>query len=326
MHEKLLTISEIYAKGIANLKARGVEWTRAGGGLSPSIVANRKYLDSLFFVTKYFDPVTADTGLNLFGAKLKTPVFCSALSRTPYMDEKALPEIARGIAEAGSFMMLGIGGSQELQAAIETGAPVVKIIKPYRNTDLIFEKLLDAETRGCFAVGMDIDHFYGVQRINGEIQRTETFGPQKTEIIKQMVSQTKLPFIIKGVLSLADAGKALELGASGIVVSNHGGGSLSFSLPSLYALPEIVAQFGKRMTVLVDSGFETGNDVMKGLALGAKGVGFGSSMTLAWAADGAAGVTMLVNQLTAELKRTMAATGCADLDSIDQSVIVPVRT
>ena len=324
MIEKLLTVSQIYAKGKENIKSKGAEWTYPGGGFGPSVLANRKYLDSLFFETKYFDPVDVDTNFSVFGLNFKTPVFCSAISRTPYMDDTSIVEIARGIAKSGSFIMLGIGGSQELQGAIDTGAPVVKIIKPYRNTDLIYDKLREAESLGCAAVGMDIDHFYGVQRVTGEVQRSETFAPQRTEEIRQLIFQSKLPFIVKGVLSLADAEKALQLGTSSILVSNHGSGSLSFSVPSMIALPRIVEKYGDKLMVLVDTGFENGNDVLKGLALGARGIGFGSSMVLAWAADGSTGVEMLVNQLTAELRRTMAVTGCPDLAAINRSIILPL--
>ncbi|MFC1917278.1 alpha-hydroxy acid oxidase [Chloroflexota bacterium] len=324
MTEKLLTVSQIYAQGKENIREKGTEWTYPGGGFGPSVLANRKYLDSLFFETKFFDPVDVDTSLSVFGLELRTPVFCSAISSAQsYMDDMSISEIAQGIAKSGSFIMLGIGGSKELQGAIDTGAPVVKIIKPYRNTDVIYEKLRHAENRGCIAVGMDIDHFYGVQRIDGEVLRTGTFAPQRTEELRQLIAQSKLPFIIKGVLSLADAERAFQLGASTILVSNHGSGSLSFSVPSMIALPRIVEKYGDKLTVLVDTGFETGNDVFKGLALGAKGVGFGSSMVLAWAAGGSAMVERLVDELTAEFRRTMAATGCPNLAAINRSIVVP---
>ena len=322
MVEKLLTVSQIYTKGKENIKSKGAEWSYPGGGFGPSVLANRKYLDSLFFETKFFDPVDVDTSFSVFRLKLKTPVFCSAISRTPYMDDMSISEIARGIAKSGSFILLGIGGSQELQGAIDTDAPVVKIIKPYRNTDLIYDKLREAENLGCVAVGMDIDHFYGVQRVTGEVQKTETYAPQRTEELRQLISPSKLPFIIKGVLSLADAEEAFQLGASSILVSNHASGSLSFSVPSVIALPRIVEKYGDKLTVLIDTGFETGNDILKGLALGARGIGFGSSMILAWAAGGSTIVEMLVNQLTAELHRTMATTGCPNLAAINRSIIV----
>ncbi len=322
MNEESLTISQIYAKGKENLKKRGVDWVYpAGHRIGPTVSANRKYLDSLFFETKFFDPVDVDTSFTIFGTKLRTPVFCSAISRQEYMSETGMADIARGISNAGALMMLGIGGSPELQSAIDTGAPVVKVVKPYQRTELIYEKVHDAEKRGCVAVGMDIDHFYGALR-GDRVRRTELFGPQSTDELKQLISQTKLPFIIKGVLSASDAEKAVQLGASAIVVSNHGAGSFAFSVPSMIALPKIADSVGNKLTVLVDTGFETGNDVFKALAFGAKAVGFASPMILALGADGSDGVELLINQITAELRRTMAATGCPNLSAIERSIIV----
>ena len=326
MDEKSLTISEIYAKGKENLEKAGVGYVYAAGRMmGPSVMANRKYLDSLFFETKYFDPVDVDTSLTIFGTKLRTPVFCSAISRLPYMSDTDLAEIARGVSNAGSLIMLGIGGSPELQSAIDTGAPVVKMVKPYQKTELIYEKVRDAESRGCVAVGMDIDHFYGALRVD-RVLRTELFGPQRTEELKQLISQSKLPFIIKGVLSISDAEKAVQLGASAVIVSNHGSGAIDFSVPSMIALPKIVESVGDKLTVLIDTGFRTGNDALKALALGAKGVGFADSILLALAADGSHEVELLINQLTAELRRTMAATGCPNLSAIDRSIITQTPT
>ena len=324
MSEQQLTISEIYAKGKENLEKAGVGYVYpAGRRMGPSVMANRKYLDSLFFETKFFDPVDVDTSLTIFGTKLRTPVFCSAISRLPYMSDTDLAEIARGVSNAGSLIMLGIGGSPELQSAIDTGAPVVKMVKPYQKTELIYEKVRDAESRGCVAVGMDIDHFYGVLMVD-RVLRTELFSPQRTEELKQLISQSKLPFIIKGVLSISDAEKAVQLGASAVIVSNHGSGAIDFSVPSMIALPRIVESVGDKLTILIDTGFRTGNDALKALALGAKGVGFADSILLALAADGSHGVELLINQLTAELRRTMAATGCPNLSAIERSIITRI--
>ena len=321
MSEEVPTISQIYAKGKENLEKIGYKRIfPPDSNIGASVQANRKYLDSLFFETRFFDPVDVDTSLTLLGVKLRTPVFCSPMSDLKVISSTALAEIAQGVNDAGALMMLGIGGSHELQSAIDTGAPVVKMVKPYRNTELIFEKVRDAETRGCVAVGMDIDHFYGLLR-SDRVERTELFAPQRTAVLKQLISQTKLPFIIKGVLSIADAEKAVQIGASAVVVSNHGCGSIDFSVPSMIALPKIAKGVSDKLTVLIDSGFKTGNDVLKALAFGAKAVGFANSMILALGADGSRGVELLINRITAELCRTMAATGCATLAVIDSSII-----
>ena len=210
MDEKSLTLPELYAKGKENLDIMGYKRVfPPDSNTGASIQVNRKYLDSLFFRPKFLDPVDVDTSLMLFGVNLKTPVFCSPLSGLGNISETTLIDIATGLKNAGSLLMLGIGGSPELQSAIDTGVPVVKMVKPYRNTELIFEKVQDAESRGCVAVGMDIDHFYGTLS-NGKVDRTELFAPQRTDVLKQLISQSKLPFIIKGVLSVEDAERAVE--------------------------------------------------------------------------------------------------------------------
>lgn len=323
--ELSLTISEIYAKGKTNLEQNGVKWkTPPDSVLGNHLWANRSYLDSLFFEPKFLDPVVPDTSCTIFNQKLKAPIFCSPISKAPFMTDTALVEIARGVKKAGVLMMLGIGGSTDLQKVINTGAPVVKIVKPYRKTNLIFEKVREAEKFGCAAVGMDIDHFYG-RLVVDRLDRTDVFAPQATDIIKQAISETKLPFIIKGVLGVADATKAVGMGASAVMVSNHGRAAIDHTVPSMIALPRIVQSVGEKVTVLVDTGFKTGNDVLKAMAFGAKAVGFASSFILGWAADGPIGVETLIGQIASELKRTMAATGCPDLSQIDRSIIYSMQ-
>jgi len=315
------TISELFNRAKDNLKQKGtdVPLPVASNYLASSQAA-RELLDSIFIQTRLFDPVEPDAGLTLFGAKMKTPSFCSALSKPPYLSDGDMVELVRGVGKASSIMMLGIGGSELLQTAIDTGTPVVKIVKPYRDTELIYQKVRDAEARGCIAVGMDIDHFYGGYR-DGRSRLTDTFAPKRTEEIVQAISMTKLPFVVKGILSTHDALRAAHIGASAIVVSNHGWGSLDFSVPSVIALPDIADAVGKRITVLVDSGFRTGNDVFKGIALGAKAVGFATSVLLASSAGGAEGVEQFLGFITGELKRTMAMAGCPDLASIGRPLI-----
>ena len=314
-----LTVSQLYSKGQEELGKLGYEraWP-PDAKLGTSLITNRAYLDSLFFVPRFLEAVEADTTVTMLGQTLQAPVFCSPLSSWSQISDSILEDCARGLKKAGSLMMLGIGGSDELQRAIDTGVPVAKIVKPYRDTDLIFRKLQDAERRGCVAVGMDIDHFYG--RLAGDaVGLTETFAPQSNETLRQAIATTKLPFLIKGVLGTDDALKAVELGASALMVSNHGRASFDCMLPSAVALPEIVDTVGQQVEIYVDTGFRTGNDVVKALALGARAVGFASSMLLAWGAAGEEGVTDLVLQLSSELRRTMSALGCADCAAVENA-------
>ena len=133
--------------------------------------------------------------------------------------------------------------------------------------------------------------------------------------------QWKGPLIIKGVLDPEDAKAAADIGADGIVVSNHGGRQLDGVLSSARALPDIAEAVGDRLTVLADSGVRSGLDVVRMLALGAKGVLLGRAWVYALAARGGPGVTQLLDLFEMEMQVAMALTGVNTLDQIDRSIL-----
>ena len=136
--------------------------------------------------------------------------------------------------------------------------------------------------------------------------------------------QWKGPLIIKGVLDPEDAKAAADIGADGIVVSNHGGRQLDGVLSSARALPAIAEAVGDRLTVLADSGVRSGLDVVRMLALGAKGVLLGRAWVYALAARGGPGVTQLLDLFEKEMRVAMALTGVNTLDQIDRSILAKV--
>jgi isopentenyl diphosphate isomerase/L-lactate dehydrogenase-like FMN-dependent dehydrogenase len=142
------------------------------------------------------------------------------------------------------------------------------------------------------------------------------------EELQSYVKATKLPFILKGVLSEWDAEKALQIGAGGIVVSHHGGGVLDYALPPLMALPRIRKITGGKIPLVVDCGISSGADVFKSLALGAKAVSVGRALMAGLAAEGAEGVTRVINTITEELQWTMKHTACAALEAITEDLIL----
>jgi L-lactate dehydrogenase (cytochrome) len=131
----------------------------------------------------------------------------------------------------------------------------------------------------------------------------------------------KGPLIIKGVLDPEDARAAAEIGADGIVVSNHGGRQLDGVLSSAHALPAIVDAVGDRLTVLADGGVRSGLDVVRMLALGAKGVLLGRAFVYALAARGGPGVTQLLDLIDREMRVAMALTGVTSVDQIDRTIL-----
>jgi len=132
----------------------------------------------------------------------------------------------------------------------------------------------------------------------------------------------KRPLIIKGVLDPEDAKAAASLGADGIVVSNHGGRALDGAATPVRALPPIAEAVGGRLTVLADSGVRSGADVVRLLALGAKGILLGRAWAYALAADGEAGVARMLDRLEGEIRFTMALIGCRDLSEIGRSALL----
>ncbi|AWY38428.1 L-lactate dehydrogenase [Pseudomonas putida] len=132
----------------------------------------------------------------------------------------------------------------------------------------------------------------------------------------------KGPMIIKGILDPQDARDAVSFGADGIVVSNHGGRQLDGVLSTAHALPPIMQAIGNDLSVLVDSGVRSGLDVVRMLALGAKGVLLGRSMAYALAADGQRGVENMLDIFAKEMRVAMTLTGVTSIEQIDESILV----
>ena len=130
------------------------------------------------------------------------------------------------------------------------------------------------------------------------------------------------PLIIKGILDVEDARAAVDMGADGIVVSNHGGRQLDGVPSTVRALPTIVDAIDDRLTILVDGGIRSGLDVVRMLALGAKGVLLGRAWAYALAGGGQAGVSHLLRLIEAEMRVAMALTGCINIGAIDESILV----
>lgn len=139
--------------------------------------------------------------------------------------------------------------------------------------------------------------------------------------VELIIKNTKLPVYLKGILTVNDALKAKQIGAAGIVVSNHGGRVLDGVCTSIEALPAIREAVGKDMIILLDSGIRRGSDIFKALALGANSVLIGRPVIYALATDGAMGVAHCLRLLKDEFELTMALTGCASINDITSDKI-----
>lgn len=312
-------IGKLLIEGNNKLKEKGIdiEVSAETGKVSE---LTRNYLDSIMIESRVIDSKEASTEMKLFGETFNTPIMVAPLSGLGGICSNPMVEVAKGAAAAGTAMWVGIGKEEELKDIIETGAKTIKIIKPYKDSKLIFEKIAQAEKAGAFAVGMDIIFSFGGKR-KDSLVRPELMGPKTLEEIKSYIQSTKLPFILKGILSERDAEKALEAGAAAIVVSHHGGNLLDYAVPPLKILPRIAKVIGGRIPIIVDSGIIRGTDVFKALALGANGVLLGRTVMAGLAAEGTEGVAKIINGTNTELQRAMSLTGSVDVNNIDPEVL-----
>lgn len=130
------------------------------------------------------------------------------------------------------------------------------------------------------------------------------------------------PLIVKGILHPEDARLAADCGADGVIVSNHGGRNLDSSPASIDVLPQIADAVGHRLTVLIDSGFRRGSDVVKALALGAKAVLIGRPTLYGVAAGGEEGAARAIGIFRDEIDRTMALIGCRSIDELTRDRLI----
>jgi isopentenyl diphosphate isomerase/L-lactate dehydrogenase-like FMN-dependent dehydrogenase len=143
------------------------------------------------------------------------------------------------------------------------------------------------------------------------------------EDVREVRRLWKGPLVIKGLLSPADVAQALNLGADGIIVSNHGGRQFGAAPRPLFMLPRIAEASAGRLTILLDSGIRRGTDVLKAIALGADAVLMGRPTLFGVAAAGEAGALHVLGLLTSETDRSMALAGCPGLESLVADRIIP---
>ncbi len=279
----------------------------------------RAYLDGLLVESRYLNSCVPDTTLELYGKTFDSPIMIAAFSHLNPWHENGMAEIAKGAKQAGICNWAGMGDQAELYDVLQTGAQTIKIVKPYADRKMVFDRLTHAHENGALAVGMDIDHSYDK---HGQVDCIHGIhmAPVSTEELRSFVQATPLPFVVKGVLSVQDAEQCVAAGASGIVISHHHG-ILPCGVPPLMMLPSIRAAVGDKLDIFVDCGMETGFDAFKALALGATAVCVSRGILDALKAEGAQGVAAHIATMNDQLRSLMAKTGTADLSKMSADVL-----
>ena len=281
-----------------------------------SIQIARSYLDSLVVEGRIVGAAHPDTKTTLLGQEVSTPIMTAALSHL----KRGMVGFAQGAKDAGALCQIGMGDNQQLGEALATGAKVIKIIKPYADQEEIFSRLRFAEENGAVAVGMDVEHAVNVEDDADSLVAGYQMKLPTIEELKSYIAATKLPFLIKGALSVQDAVRAKEIGCAGVILGHHNG-LLRWAVPNVSLLKDIRRVVGKNFVLIIDGGIADGFDAFKALALGADAVSVGRALMQPYDEKGAAGVTEILNAMTNQLKAMMLRTGSFDVRHIDPSVI-----
>jgi len=274
-----------------------------------------------------------DTSISLFGRNFKYPFFAAPIGGMSLNYNGSITEaeyieaIVRGTIKAGNAGFTGDGPADNLfldslPIIKEADGRAVPTLKPWKN-DKVLEKIKMIEEVNAMAFAMDID---SAGLINLALAG-KPVSAKTVEELKELTESTKIPFIVKGVMTAKGAIKAYEAGAYGIVVSSHGGRVLADAPATCAMLPEIKEAVGDKIKIFVDGGIRSGADVFKALALGADAVLIGRPYAIAAFGGGAEGVELYTEKIGAELRETMIMTGCKNISDITRDKIkMPCET
>ncbi len=279
-----------------------------------SIRIAREYMDSLLVESRIVGASVPSTKFAFLGEEFDTPIMTAALS---HID---LAGMARGAKDAGAAVSIGMGDNAVFGDVLATGAKVMKIIKPYADHKVIYSRLRFAEENGAMAVGMDVEHAIHADSAEPDCIHGLQMALPSLDELRSFIQFTKLPFFIKGALSVQDAQRCADLGCAGIILSHHNG-LMRYAVPPVRLLPKIRQAVGNRLLLIADGGMESGYDAFKALALGADAVTVGRPLMAPLKEKGPDGVRSVLITMTKQLQSMMYRTGSRDLKHIDPSVI-----
>jgi len=341
---------------LAKAKLDPAAWDYLDGGSEDevSLADNRAAFNKIIIRPRALvDVHQIDLSLELLGQKLDYPILLDPAGGKDCFYRDGENVVARAAAKAKALHITN-GGIEKLVAAgkgpawwqIETGGSLA-------SQQAMRALAMRLESEGCAGICLSTDIAYVSHRdrnIRNHFERAwcETGLPMRDaqgrlpraqnpervgiypsharptptwESVRELRETTRLPIVIKGILTHEDAERSVENGASAIIVSNHGGRQLDHVGATIEALPEVAAAVRGRIPVLVDGGFRRGTDILKALALGATAICIARPYLYGLAAFGQPGVERVIELLRTELALDMALAGVPNLAAIDRSLV-----
>lgn len=353
---KPLTIDDYETLARERMERSAYDYYAGGAGEERTLAANRNAFDTIPLRPRVLIDVSAiDTRTTVLGQAIDLPVMLAptAFNRLAHPDGEMAA--ARAAHAAGTIMI----GSTLSTCALEDvsragGGPMWFQLYVYKDRGFTQELVARAEGCGYRALVLTVDtpllgrryrdvrnNFVlpeGITMKNFEAALTNaarwgvhsSFASYVHDLFDATLSwdavawlraQTRLPLLVKGILTEEDASLAIDAGVDGVIVSNHGGRQLDGAPASIAALPEVVEAVAGRADMLMDGGVRRGTDVLKALALGARAVCIGRPYLWALAVAGEDGVRDVLGILRDELSLAMALSGRPTIGSIDRALV-----
>lgn len=350
----LQTLSDVERAARATLDNAIWAYVAGGAGTESTVHANNAAFNAVWLRPRIRSTscITPDTSIKLFGHTLSLPILVAPTSPQRLLHEDAEFATARAATSAGTVMILSADSHYTLPTIVEASRQNCWFQLYAYKSRADVEAMIDlAVESGAMALVVTMDAHYPARRISTTRAGFQTppyvdFGtlralgiltgdipanarlerlPLTWDDLAWIRHRTKLPLLIKGVLHPTDARRCVDIGADGIIVSNHGGRQLDGVIPSLVALEQIAREVRNDCVVLVDGGIRSGVDVVKALALGAHAVCVGRPCLWGLCVGGEAGVEKVLTLLRREVEDALLQLGLATVSEISADSVAEIR-
>jgi 4-hydroxymandelate oxidase len=355
---ELLTVADYEALAATRLPDGALGYYRSGADAEWTLSENQAAWHRIAILPRVLVDVSKrNLRTEILGRSLELPILIAPTACQAMAHREGELATARAAGTAGTIMVLSSLSNHRVEDVVSAGSgPVWFQLYVSRVRDDAYALIERVEAAGCEALVVTVDVPVAGQReadsrsrfsIPEHLDLPNLVDPGRlmgatpppgrsalAELVEGMldaslgwkdletlVRRTRLPVFVKGVLRADDAIRALEHGAAGVIVSNHGGRQLDTVPATATVLPRIADALGGRGTLLVDGGIRRGTDVLKALALGADGVLVGRPILWGLAVEGERGATDVLGVLRSELDRAMALSGCPDLAACTRDLL-----
>ncbi|XVE51631.1 hypothetical protein DITRI_Ditri02bG0057200 [Diplodiscus trichospermus] len=328
---EITNVSEYEAIAKEKLPKMVYDYYSSGAEDQWTLQENRNAFSRILFRPRILIDVSKiDMTTTVLGFKISMPIMIAPTA----MQKMAHPEgeyaTARAASAAGTIMVYKDRNvvAQLVRRAERAGFKAIALTV---DSPRLGRREADIKNRFTLPPFLTLKNFEGLDL--GTMEKTDDSGlasyvagqidrSLSWKDVKWLQTITSLPILVKGVLTAEDARLAVQAGAAGIIVSNHGARQLDYVPATIMALEEVVKAARGRAPVFLDGGVRRGTDVFKALALGASGIFIGKPVVFSLAAEGEAGVRKVLQMLRDEFELTMALSGCRSLKEITRNHIV----